>query len=375
MNPLVELPVAIQTSYADLVQRAWTGNLANLAGNVGGSPYVREVRGRRYWYWRTAVENGKRPSPRYLGPDGDQTRARIQAMQDHVENLRQRRDMVRALRAARLPIPDAMSGDIMAALAEAGVFRLRAAVIGSVAFQTYPGMLGCHLPATLSRTGDLDIGQFHSIVIAVEDAIDQDFEAVLKKVDTRFEAVPDPTDGRRTLRYALRIGGDERFSVDVLSPMRGPDRSKIEKLSALRSDAQLLRYLDFLFYQEVNSVALHGAGIPINVPDPTRYALHKLIVAQMRHQDIARSAAKSRKDLQQAEALIGVLARQRPDDLRDMWQELCDRGPSWRSKAQASLATLPDWVSDAVGASKIPLKAAEEDADESSSELANSPPR
>ena len=334
------------------MQRAWTGNLAGLAGNVGGSAYAREVKGRRYWYWRTPVENGKRPSPKYLGPDSDETRASIQAMQEHVDNLRQRRDMVRALRAARLPVPDAMSGHVMAALAEAGVFRLRAVVVGAVAFQAYPGLLGCHLPATLSRTGDLDVAQFPSISLAVENAIDLDFEAVLKKVDPRFEAIPDAMDGRKTLRYALRVGGDEQFAVDVLAPWRGPDRSRTENLPALRSHAQLLCYLDFLLYQEVNAVALHGVGIPINVPDPARFALHKLIVAQLRHQGVARNAAKAKKDLQQAQALIGVLARQRPDDLNDMWRELCDRGPSWRSKAQASVAAFEDWVADAVGMSK-----------------------
>ncbi len=227
MPSIVEIPVAIQTIYADLVQRAWTGNLADLVANTGGSPYARDVKGRRYWYWRTPVENGRRPSPLYIGLDSDETRACIQEMQERVDSLRQRRDMVRALRAARLPVPDAMSGDVMAALAEAGVFRLRSAVVGAVAFQSYPGLLGCHLPATLSRTDDLDVAQFPSISLAVEDAIDQDFEAVLKKVDQRFEAIPDAMDGRRTLRYALRVGGDERFSVDVLAPWRGPERTRI----------------------------------------------------------------------------------------------------------------------------------------------------
>ena len=93
-------------------------------------------------------------------------------------------------------------------------------------------------------------------------------------------------------------------------------------MPALRGHAQLLRYLDFLLYQEVNAVALHGAGIPIDVPEPVRFALHKLIVAQLRHQGVARSAAKAKKDLQQAQALIAVLARQRPDDLKDIWREL-----------------------------------------------------
>ena len=156
-------------------------------------------------------------------------------------------------------------------------------------------------------------------------------------------------DGRNTMRYALRVGGDERFSVDVLSPMRGPDRAKIGSLPALQSDAQFLRYLDFLLYQETTSVALHSTGIPIRVPDPTRYALHKLIVSQMRRQDDQQSAAKSRKDLDQAHALISILAVQRPDDLKDLWHELCERGTSWRVKATASLAQLPEDVRLALG--------------------------
>ncbi len=349
MPEIQELPIAVQTLYADLVQRAWSGNLSNLTAG-GGSAYHREVKGRRYWYWQPATPaGGKRPSALYLGPDNDQTRERLSAMKEDTESLRQRRDMVRALRAARLPVPDTVSGNIMAAMAEAGVFRLRAVVIGSVAFQTYAGLLGHHLNATLSRTEDLDIGQFQSIAIAVEDRIERDLEAVLKTVDARFQAIPDSMDGRRTMRYALRIGKEEWFSVDVLSPMRGPDRSKIGALPALRSDAQFLRYLDFLLYQEVNAVSLHGAGIPINVPDPTRYALHKLIIARLRRQDNSQSAAKSRKDLEQAEALIGILARCRPDDLVDLWQELCARGPAWRKNATASLRMMPEWVRAALG--------------------------
>lgn len=342
MQRFEELPVAVQTLYADLVERAWTGDLANLTAG-GGSPYVREVRGRRYWYWQPPTENGRRPSARYLGPDNQQTQARLAALADYAESIRQRRDMVRSLRAARLPTPDALTGRVLSALCQAGVFRLRAAVIGSVAFQSYGGLLGVRLPATLSRTGDLDIGQFESIALAVEDRIDRDLETVLKSVDPRFVGIPDPMDGRRTLRYALRTGGEERYSVEVLSPLRGPDRSSIASLRALRSDAQLLRFLDFLLYQEVNSVALYGAGLPINVPDPTRYALHKLLVAQMRLA-LTRGREKVGKDIEQARTLITVLAEQRPDDLRDLWQELRDRGPSWRRKADRSLLLLPEDV-------------------------------
>lgn len=349
MERYQELPIAIQTIYADLVHRAWTSNIVALTSR-GGSAYSREVKGRLYWYWQPpTAADGKRPSAKYIGPDSEETRLRLQEMRGEVENLRQRRDMVRALRAARLPVPDAMSGDVMAAMAEAGVFRLRATVVGSVAFQAYPGMLGVHVPAGLSRIGDPDIGQLRSIAIAVEDEIAPDLESVLKSVDRRFEPIPSPSDTRKTLRYALRVGGDERFSVDVLSPLRGSDRNRAGNLTALRSGAQFLRYLDFLLYQEVNAIVLHGAGIPINVPDPTRYALHKLIVSQVRRMEDPRSAAKSRKDLEHARALIAALSVQRAEELKDLWRELCGRGPSWREKALAAVRQLPAEIAQALG--------------------------
>lgn len=371
-----DISIAVQSMYAELVERAWTGNLADLT-STGGSPYAREERGRKYWYWQHATKNGERPSAVYVGRDDELTRTRLEALSDHSDNLRQRRDMVRSLRAARLPVPDRMSGDILASMAQAGVFQLRAVVVGSVAFQVYPALLGTRIPATLSRTGDLDVGQFQTIAIAVADRIENDLEAVLKKVDTRFEAVPDMMDGRRTMRYALRKGREELFSVDILCPMRGPETSRIGRLPAIRSDAQMLRYLDYLLYQEVNAVVLHGAGIPVNVPDPSRYALHKLIVAQMRRRDDPRSQIKSRKDLDQAAALIRILAKARPDDLRDLWAEMCDRGPAWRDKALRSLATMPPAVAVALGAARPPVdeRASDGDDEEEKDDIADEPVR
>ena len=43
---LEEIPVPIQTTFADLVERAWRGNLQDLTMG-GGSAYTREVRARQ----------------------------------------------------------------------------------------------------------------------------------------------------------------------------------------------------------------------------------------------------------------------------------------------------------------------------------------
>lgn len=351
MPPRIDLPVAIQTVYADLVEKSWSDDMSRLLNGVPGSPYLRASPSGSYWYWQPPTDSdGKRPKAIYLGRDSDELKARIAGMQaGRAPAMRDRRDMVRALRAARLPTPDRISGEIAAALAEAGVFRLRAVLVGSVAFQAYPGLLGVRLPAAISRTSDIDVAQFHSIAVAVDDDIGADLLSVLRKVDPGFDSVMDPIDGRRTLRYALRKDGQEIFSVDVLSPLRGPDRGRVTYLRALRSHAQLLRFLDYLLYQEVPAVVLHGPGIPVNVPAPERYALHKLLVSQMRI-SAASSQAKARKDIEQASALIGVLSKLRPGDLADAWEEMLDRGPSWRRKAARGLLLLPaeqrEWLTE-----------------------------
>lgn len=327
---ITRLPVSLHTLYADLVDRSWSGSYRELF-QAGGSPYKRSIKGHDYWYLKMPMVDGKRGRDRYLGPDKEDVRRRVEEHQDLKAVRKERMDMVRALRNARLPVPDPLSGNILSALSEAGVFRLRAVVVGTVAFQVYGPLLGVRFENTAGQTGDLDIAQFYSISISVDDEIEGDLLSKLKEVDNRFEAIPSPLGGRRAMRYAIRVAGQEQFAVDLLCPLRGPDRGSLTTLKALQGDAQLLRYLDFLIYGEINAVALHGIGVPINVPRPERYAIHKLIVSRMRI-NTSHSQAKARKDLAQARALIEVLFEDRPYELEEAWNDAISRGPKWAEK-------------------------------------------
>jgi len=338
--PSIErMPIPIQTLYAELVDRAWAGSITELMG-AGGAAYTRKVNGRLYWYWQPSSKSGAREGARYLGPDSEDLRRRIEERRDLAAVKQERTNLVRALRAARMPTPDGLTGNVLAALASAGAFRLRAVLIGSVAFQTYLPLLGVRMPSALTATGDVDIGQFHSIALAVDDEIDADFLTVLREVDRRFQPVSSPIDARKVMRYAVQVGEQELFSVDVLCPLRGPIRGSVTDLKSLRGGAQVIKHLDFLLYQEVNAVVLHGPGIPVNVPSPERYAIHKLLVSEMRI-DTPRSQTKAIKDHRQADMLIRVLANDRPNELEEAWRELRDRGPSWRLKADRAVARLP----------------------------------
>lgn len=332
-----EAPVLLQTMYAELIERAHLHRMQS-DFEPTGSFITKERKGRQYWYFRSPMEQGIRRD-RYVGPDSPTVRQRIERHAAEKGSYRQRRSLVSALLHSGFKGPDARTGRILEALEAAGVFRLRAVVIGTVAYQTYSGLLGVKMAAPSTLTQDLDVAQFRTISIAVEDQVEPSLLAVLRTVEPAAEPVPETFEIGKAWRYAV---GDQ-YRVEVLTPNRGPDDDSLVRLPALQTDAKPLRYLDYLIYREVQVVALYGAGIAINVPAPERYCLHKLIVSRLRF-DTAESQAKARKDRHQASELIIALADQKPYELRDAWEELREHGATWRKLAAEALALLPQDV-------------------------------
>lgn len=75
----------------------------------------------------------------------------------------------------------------------------------------------------------------------------------------------------------------------------------------------------------------------MNVPDPARFALHKLIVHGERK---GAFAAKSAKDLMQSAALLTFLKEHRSWDVEEAWKDLLGRGKGWRERAARGHAGL-----------------------------------
>jgi hypothetical protein len=80
-------------------------------------------------------------------------------------------------------------------------------------------------------------------------------------------------------------------------------------------------------------VALYGAGVRVKVPQPARYAVHKLIVASRRKF----GEQKAAKDVLQARVLFEALEEV---DLQDAVEEARRRGPSWRKAVETGLNKL-----------------------------------
>jgi hypothetical protein len=145
---------------------------------------------------------------------------------------------------------------------------------------------------------------------------------VLRGVDKTFREIPHISDSRFTSNYIGKGG----LRVDFLTPNEGPDTDSPQTLPALQTDAQPLRFLDFLIHEPEQAVVLHGPGIHVRVPAPERYAVHKVIISMRRRAGVA----KRDKDLQQVAVLIEALAEKRAGEFKLVWEEAHQRGPTWR---------------------------------------------
>lgn len=310
-----------RTMYAELVQRCLDAAFETDFPTTGNFVKV-PVKDNIYWYFEETQPTKTR---RYVGPDSDlEIAKRVESFRQIKDDLRARRKLVSTLvREAGLTKPERFTGDIVEALGKAGIFRLRGALVGTVAFQSYAGYLGVKLPGAALQTGDADFAQFHSVSAAVEDSLPPILE-ILREVDKTFREIPHRSDPG----HATQFENATRHKVEFLTPNTGSDEyadhaTPMPPLGG--ASAQPLRFLDFLIREPIRTVLLHRSGVPVLVPSPERYAVHKRTVASRRQND-ANGVAKREKDVHQASLLVEALeATRREDDLAMAFSEAWGR--------------------------------------------------
>jgi hypothetical protein len=330
--------LATQTLFAELQDRSLDAAF-DTDFDAQGSFIKKRVKTEDYWYFQRWIDG--KAQQKYVGPARDpEVTRRVETFTTRIKSdFQQRREMVRALLAAGLPRPDPLTGNVVEALWKAGFFRLRGFLIGTVAYQCYAGLLGAKLGGPALRTQDADFAQHLAISRNLEDSI-APIKDVLGAIDPTFRAIPHQIDGRHTIAYVNASG----YRIEFLTPHRGSaDRvDKPVRMPALGgASAMPLRFLDFLIHEPTRSVLLHKAGIPVAVPSPQRYAVHKLIVA-------ARRPVKTKvaKDIAQASQLIAAMGKNHWLELSEAWIEAWERGPKWRDALRQGRLMLSEKTLD-----------------------------
>jgi hypothetical protein len=341
------LPEAVHTLYAELLDQCVRADAETAALALPAGSFVsKSIKGGVYWYLQT-VEGGQKRQ-RYLGPESPALRAWIdeagEARERHAADAARRAQLVAMLASGGALRESAAVSRVLETLAAAGVFRLGGVLVGTHAFAVYANLLGVRFAQASLRTQDVDIAHDPAITVALTPEPETaDVSTALKQADPAFFAVPglDP----RSPSTSFKVRGRD-LRVDFLTPARGRAGSEAVPLPAFGVAATPLPFLDYLVEEPIQAAVVGGRGVLVNVPDPARFAVHKLWTAEQRP---ASEQAKRAKDLRQAGALFDVLLEDRPGDLHRAWAPL-DRRQRVRRKILAAMSHLDPEVQSRLGA-------------------------
>ncbi len=189
-------------------------------------------------------------------------------------------------------------------------------LVGTHAYGTLLNSLGIRSPKNY-LTADVDIGTPQGITVAIPE--NKSFLEVLRNSGLHFLEVPrlDP----RKHATSFKVRGTD-LKVDLL--VAGNDTYASKPIPALKAHAMGLPYFQYLMAEKLPGIVLgRDHVVPVKVPNPARFAIHKLIVSTLRSKT---SALKDEKDLHQAATLIHAVLQKHPTDLDDAAAALDSKG-------------------------------------------------
>ena len=294
------LPDNCISLYANLLQKTMDSRNVPLSG---GSFVSKKIGESVYWYYQT--KDAGATKQKYLGKeseallDGIERAKRLSASSKSI--LGERARLVAMLGAGGAFLEKGRPAKILSMVSDAGLFHAGGVLVGSFAFACYGNMLGVVLDSRLSRTEDMDFSVEREMEIGISRPVLED----LHEADPTFR-------NQKQINPSLHsfdtIASDG-FKVEFLTTKNDVhDRAPVlVKRFALY--AQPLEFMDYLIEDAQQAVILSGAGIPVMVPNPARFALHKLAVSQLRPPAYQ---AKITKDLAQADSLLKTLMEDNP---------------------------------------------------------------
>ncbi|MBU0750817.1 MAG: nucleotidyltransferase domain-containing protein [Gammaproteobacteria bacterium] len=341
----LELTLTAQTAYAQLLEVAVSSLHSRTLADLPGSFAAKTVKGHKYWYYQYTEPAGKLRQA-FVGPDNDAVRS-LRAKKDRASLLPSLVPLARS--AAVLGCAELLPRHlkVLARLAEYGFFRAGGVLVGTHAFLAYGNMLGVRW-VDADRTQDIDFAHAgKSVALALPHDFHIDTVEAINSLEFGLLPVGELT-GKAGATYLNPR--EPEFRLDFLTTLHR-DGDKPFHHPQLGIALQPLKFMEFSL-ENVQQAALLSGGqcVIVNLPQPARFALHKLIVYGERQGTFA---TKSAKDLVQAAALLSCLKERRAWEVEDAWEDLLSRGKGWRTRVArgyAALAStapeldLPDWL-------------------------------
>jgi hypothetical protein len=332
---MYEIDLQTRTLYAELIDLLQVVDASRTISSLKGSFSIKEIKGDEYVYFQAYNPSGQLEQI-YVGKRNEQTellmRDHSKGKSDIVEMGEKLKRLSSQIQAGVKMATDKAMTRVVRSLSDTGVFRNGGVLVGTHAFQAAGLMLGVSWTAETTRTTDVDLAVERKIAVAIP-VIDSDIPAALESLQMGFYPVPRLNQKDPSTNFAIR---KSQLRLDVLTPKTQESDSPVF-IKRFNCAAEPLSYLSYVIESPVPSVLLDTTPVLINIPQPVRFAMHKLIVSQIRD---ASNDAKRPKDLYQAFQILSVLQENRPFDIQPAWQNLIERGSKWKKYAEAGLAAM-----------------------------------
>jgi hypothetical protein len=309
--------------YSDLENHA--GGLPEVFPGTAGSVIERTNASGFRFYARQYYDGEGAKRERYLaGPIGDATAdAAAEGMRARIREIKELVPALRMLGREGFSVVDPRTYATLAVVHNAGIFRAGGMLVGSHAYGVMLNRMGVR--AAPYATEDIDIARRERL--AVQNVPEGGFLDVLRSSGLEFIEVPAFERGQPSTSFKQR--GRSRFHVDLLAPSAGETFPTVA-VPELHAFATGLPYLAFLLAESQTSVLLGREGcFAVRVPVPERFAVHKLIVSQVR----PGADAKAERDVVQACTLAAAVADVQPGALEAAVAHIPPRARKHFSKA------------------------------------------
>ncbi len=326
-------PLHIRTAYSDLLGRLQDLQASHAMATLKScSLIVKRVGSGQYIYAQGRLTDGTLRQV-YIAPADEAGRALMERFGKAKAEAAGENSAVettaKALNAAGMTRLDPIEWRVVNALAEGGIFRVGGVLVGTIAYRCMANLLGVKLPSAAAMTADVDIG-IKTIPVAVIPEVVYP-QSALDRLEMGFSPLAEADPALFGSRYKAMQG---EFQVEFLTPLRGSDRvtKKRAEIRQLGVPAIPLRFLDYLIDGAIPAIALGRRPVLVRVPQPARYAVHKLIVARERKRTYA---LKAQKDLEQSFDLQSALEQLDPESLSEAFEAARSMGPGWKRRVDA----------------------------------------
>jgi len=319
-----------QARYQELRQLARAQ--ARVLAGTPGTLKQRTQSGRKYWVREHIRADGGKVDE-YLGPEAALDRARLAALRSELELAKALAAGSSSLRLFGYQRIDRKPAAVLEVFFNRGLTGAGLTLVGSHAYGVLLNELGVAAPGY--RTRDLDFARAGVLAVALPE--DRTFQQLLQETGLAFVPVPGMPAHKSSASF--KLPGAEALAVDLLVP--GRRAGEVVPVAELRAFAQTIPLLGFLIEQPVDAVVLSpNQVVPVKIPAPERFVLHKLYSSQSRRTE----RDKVRKDLAQAALLAAVIEEDTPGGLRDAYRRVPVAGRAAVRRGAAAAARLLDEV-------------------------------